>query len=156
MQPVTGIMEASLYASRMCGGKLGIVTTGIRSSLLHDASVKNVYGMGAFSVGTETSRLGVLDLESRDREEVHGRIAMAARRLQARGADCICLGCAGMTDLQKTCQHAVGMHDRMAMVVDGVAMGVHFLVGLVRENLGTAKGGRYNTASGHKALKQAH
>lgn len=154
VQPVIGIMEASLYASRMCGGKLGIVTTGVRSSLLHDTSVENVYGLGAFSVGTESSRLSVLELESRDPEEVQERIAVAARRLQARGADNICLGCAGMTDLQKTCQDAVGMHDRVAMVVDGVAMGVHFLVGLVRENLGTAKGGGYSTASGHKALRQ--
>lgn len=78
---------------------------------------------------------------------------MAARRLQARGADCICLGCAGMTDLKNACQDAVGMHDRVAMVVDGVAIGVHFLVGLVKENLGTAKGGRYNMNSGHTTAK---
>ena len=156
MQPVIGIMEASLYASRMCGGKFGIVTTGIRSSLLHDASVKSVYGLGAYSVGTESSRLGVLELESRSSEEVVGRLTMAAQRLQAKGAECICLGCAGMTDLQKACQDAVGMHDRVAMVVDGVAMGVHFLSGLVRENLGTAKGGGYNIASGHKTLKREH
>ncbi|KAK5940039.1 hypothetical protein PMZ80_007457 [Knufia obscura] len=147
-QPVIGIMEASLYASRMLGGKIGIVTTGIRSSLLHDASLKSAYGLGAFSVGTESSRLSVLELESRDPEEVQERIAMAARRLQSRGADCICLGCAGMTDLQRACQEAVGMSDRVAMIVDGVAVGVHFLVGLVREGLGTARGlgdvgGRY-------------
>jgi len=153
-QPVIGIMEASLYASRMCGGTLGIVTTGVRSSLLHDASVKNVYGLDAFSVGTESSRLSVLELESRDPREVQERIAFAARRLQAKGADCICLGCAGMTDLQNVCQDAVGMHDRLAMVIDGVAMGVHFLVGLVRENLGTAKGGGYTTASRHKEMRQ--
>lgn len=142
-----------MYAARMCGSKLGIVTTSVRSMLLHDASVKNVYGLGSFSVGTESSRLGVLELESRPGEEVQERLAMAARKLQMRGADCICLGCAGMTDLQKACQDAVGMHHRVAMVIDGVALGVHFLVGLVRESLGTAKGGVYNNASRHTSVK---
>lgn len=152
MQPVIGIMEASLYTARMCGSKFGIVTTGVRSMHLLDASTKNVYGMQPFSVGTESSRLGVLDLETRSEEEVEERLAKAARKLQARGADCICLGCAGMTHMAKACQGAVGMHDRMAMVIDGVNMGIHFLIGLVRENLGTAKGGGYNTNSGHKSL----
>jgi Asp/Glu/hydantoin racemase len=149
-QPVIGIMEASIYASRMCGSKFGIITTGLRSMHLLDAAVKNVYGMNDFSVGTESSRMGVLELESRSEEEVEDRLAKAATKLQVRGADCICLGCAGMSNMQKACQDAVGMHDRVTMVIDGVNMGVHFLIGLVRENLGTAKGGRYNTVSGIK------
>lgn len=153
MQPVIGIMEASLYASRMCGSKFGILATGIRSMYLHESSVKTVYGLGSFSVGAESARLGVLELESLPEEVVEEKLADAAKRLQTRGADCICLGCAGMTDWQKICQDAVGMHDRMAMVIDGVAIGIHFLIGLVRENLGTAKGAAYNTATGHKALQ---
>lgn len=151
-QPVIGIMEASIYASRMCGSKFGIITTGVRSMHLLDAAVKNVYGMSDFSVGTESSRMGVLELESRSEEEVEEKLAKTATKLQIRGADCICLGCAGMTNMQRACQDAVGMHDRVAMVIDGVNMGIHFLIGLVRENLGTAKGGKYNTMSGHKAL----
>lgn len=119
---------------------------------LLDAAVKNVYGMSDFSVGTESSRMGVLELESRSEEEVEEKLAKTATKLQIRGADCICLGCAGMTNMQRACQDAVGMHDRVAMVIDGVNMGIHFLIGLVRENLGTAKGGKYNTMSGHKAL----
>lgn len=153
MQPVIGIMEASLYASRMCGSKFGILATGVRAMYLHESNVKTVYGLGAFSVGAEAARLGVLELESLPEEVVEEKLADAAKRLQLRGADCICLGCAGMTDLQKICQDAVGMHDRMTMVIDGVAIGVQFLIGLVRENLGTAKGTAYNTVSGHKALQ---
>ncbi|KAK5097970.1 hypothetical protein LTS08_006725 [Lithohypha guttulata] len=153
MQPVIGIMEASLYASRMCGSKFGILTTGMRSMYTYDAAVKLNYGLGAFSVGAESTRLSEYQLENRPEEEVEERLLLAAKRLQARGADCICLGCAGVTDYKKVCQDAVGMHDRVAMVVDGVSMGVHFLIGLVRENLGTARGGAYNTNSGHKALK---
>lgn len=152
MQPVIGIMEAAIYSSRMCGSKFGIVTTGMRSMYALDASVKNIYGMSDFSVGTESSRMSVLELESRSEEEVEDRLAKAATKLQIRGADCIALGCAGMSNMHKACQDAVGMHDRVAMVIDGVNMGVHFLIGLVRENLGTAKGGKYNTMSGHKSL----
>lgn len=155
MQPVIGIMEASLYASRMCGSKFGIVTTDLRSMHMLESSVRNTYKLDDFSVGVESTRMGVLDLESRPIEEIEQRLGLAARRLQARGADCVCLGCAGMTEMRKAVEGAVGMHDRMAMVIDGVAIGVHFLVGLVRENLGTAKGAGYNLNSGHKALRPA-
>lgn len=151
MQPVIGIMEASLYAARMCGAKFGVLTTGMRSMYLQETSVGHAYGLGDFFVGAESSRMGVLELKSRTQEEVEGRLAMAAQRLQARGADCICLGCAGMTDLRTTVEGAVGMHDRVAMVIDGVAVGVHFLIGLVRENLGTAKGMAHNTSSRQRA-----
>ncbi|KAJ9653389.1 hypothetical protein H2198_007429 [Neophaeococcomyces mojaviensis] len=154
MQPVVGILEASLYASRMCGSKFGILTPGIRSMHLVDASVKNEYGLGQFSVGSESVRVGALELESLPEEVLGERLSMAAMKLQVRGAECIALGCAGMTDLKEACQEAVGMHDRVAMVIDGVPMGIHFLIGLVREGLGTAKGGAYNINSGHKALRK--
>lgn len=153
-QPVIGIMEAGLYASRMCSSKFGVLTTGVRSMYTIDGSIKNEYGLGQFSVGCESSRMGVLDLESLPEDVVNERLATTATRLQLRGADSIVLGCAGMTDLKRACEDAVGMHDRVAMVIDGVAMGVHFLIGLVREGLGTAKGGPYNTYTGHKRLSK--
>lgn len=146
-QPCIGIMEASLYASRMCGDRLSVITTGQRSRLLHEDSINTTYGLGSFSVGCEAADVSVLELDSRPREEVYAGLASAAGRLVGRGADCICLGCAGMTEMRDACQQAVGMADREVMVVDGVAVGVHFLAGLVSEGLGTAKGGSYRSSA---------
>jgi len=153
-QPVIGIMEASLYASRMCGSRFGVLTAGTRSMHLVDASIKNEYGLGHFSVGSESAKVGALELESLPSEVVSERLSMAAMKLQLRGADCIALGYAGMVDMKEACQDAVGMHDRVAMLVDGISIGIHFLIGLVREGLGTAKGGAYNVNNRHSASKK--
>lgn len=149
-QPTIGIMEASLYASRLCGDKLGVLTTSQRSRFLHADALAATYGLGPplFSVGCEAADVAVLELESRPRPDVYAGVVRAAERLVARGADCVCLGCAGMTEMQAVCRAAVGGHGgNEVMVVDGVAMGVHFLVGLVREGLGTAKRGSYRSAA---------
>lgn len=146
-QPAVGIMEAALYAGRACGGRLGVVTTGRRSRVLHEDAVNTTYGLGHFSVGCEAADVGVLELGARPPGEVRAALAGAAGRLVGRGADCICLGCAGMTEMQEACQEAVGMAEGEVMVVDGVAVGVQFLIGLVREGLGTAKGGCYRSSA---------
>lgn len=70
-QPCIGIMEASLYASRMCGDRLSVITTGQRSRLLHEDSINTTYGLGNFSVGCEAADVAVLELDSRPREEVY-------------------------------------------------------------------------------------
>jgi Asp/Glu/hydantoin racemase len=154
-QPVLGIMESALYASRMCRNKLGIVTTSERSEIIHQQSIVE-YGFGNFSAGCAACKISVLDLESKPKEEVFAGVIGAAKELvERRNADCICLGCAGMTGAKEACEEAVGKHQSQVMVVDGVAMGVQFLIGLVREGLGTAKGGAYRPAeAGRKARNQ--
>ncbi|KAG9235002.1 Asp/Glu/hydantoin racemase [Amylocarpus encephaloides] len=145
--PVIGIMEASLYASRMLGGRLGIVATGARSKVMHEDAIRQ-YGLEGFSVGCETTGLGVLELERLGREKVLGLVGDAAGRLVLdKGADCIALGCAGMTEMKIRCEERVDSRAGMAQVVDGVAMGVQFLIGLVREGHVTAKGGIYRSAA---------
>lgn len=147
IQPVMGIMEASLYASRICGTRLSVLTTSERSKTLHENSIWD-YGLSKFSVGCEVSHISVLGLEAKPQAEVNATLGATAKRLvEEKGADCICLGCAGMTGMKEACAEAVGMEQRKAMVIDGVGVGVHFLVALVREGLGTAKGGRYRSAA---------
>jgi Asp/Glu/hydantoin racemase len=154
-QPVMGIMEAALYASRICGSRLSVLTTSPRSKIMHDNAIWD-YGLSKYSAGCESVNISVLDLEALPEHEVNSRMAETAKRLvDERGADCISLGCAGMTLMQKACADAVGMDRREVMMVDGVGVGVHFLVALVREGLGTAKGGLYSSASaGRQARKQ--
>ncbi|KAF4120833.1 Asp/Glu/Hydantoin racemase [Geosmithia morbida] len=155
-QPTIGIMEAALYASRMCGDRLGILTTSERSSLLHAQSAAQVYGLGAFSVGCETGHVSVLELESEPRQLVTANLASAAKRLTARGADCICLGCSGMTELVEACEEAVAESSQdtpLVNIVDGVVTGVHMLTALVNSGLKTAKGGAYRSSAAGRARR---
>jgi len=148
-------MEASLYAARMLGGRLGIVATGGRSKIMHEDAIR-YYGLDGFSVGAETTNLGVLELETAPKEKVLGLVGDAARRLvQEKGADCIALGCAGMTEMKIKCEEAVDSKNATAQVIDGVGVGVQILIGLVREGHVTAKGGIYrSSAAGRKARGQ--
>ncbi|CAG8394411.1 unnamed protein product [Penicillium salamii] len=145
-QPTIGIMEAAVYASRMCGDQLGVVTTSERSSMRHARSIAEL-GLGTHLVGCETGHVSVLELESSPRETVYASLAMAAQRLVDRGADCICLGCAGMTELQEICRKRISTEDNQVMVIDGVTIGVQFLIALVRVELRTAKSGVYRPAT---------
>ncbi|PMD56473.1 uncharacterized protein K444DRAFT_536082 [Hyaloscypha bicolor E] len=153
--PVIGIMEAALYSARMLGGRLGIVATGARSKIMHEDAIR-YYGLDGFSVGCETTGLGVLELETFPRDKVLGLVSEAARRLvQEKGADCIALGCAGMTEMKIRCEETVGAKDATAQVIDGVGVGVQLLIGLVREGHVTAKGGVFRPArDGRKARGQ--
>jgi Asp/Glu/hydantoin racemase len=154
--PVLGIMESALYASRMCGEKLGVITTSERSEILHAQTIFDA-GFANYSAGCAACKISVLDLENKPKEEVFAGVTRAARELvEERKADCLLLGCAGMTGAKEACEDAVGTKERKVMVVDGVAVGVQFLIGLVREGLGTAKGGAYRPAeAGRIARGQA-
>lgn len=142
--PVIGIMEASLYASRMLGGRFGIISTSVRSKLTQEDAVR-AYELGAFYVGSEATELGVLELGTQPREKVLAKVADATMRLVMKGADCICLGCAGMTDMKEKVVETVALRDGVN-VVDGVIVGVEMLIALVRAELWTSKEGHYGSA----------
>lgn len=153
--PVIGIMEAAFYSARMLGGRLGVVSTGGRSKYMHEDAIR-YYGLDAFSVGAESTGLGVLELETLPKDKVLGLVGEAAKRLvYEKGADCITLGCAGMTEMKLRCEESVGTKDAYAQVIDGVGVGVQILIGLVREGHVTAKGGIYRSAAeGRRARGQ--
>jgi Asp/Glu/hydantoin racemase len=122
---------------------------------MHEDAVR-YYGLESFSVGCETTNLGVLELETAPRDKVLGLVSEAARRLvEDKGADCITLGCAGMIEMKIRCEEAVGAKKATAQVIDGVGVGVQILIGLVREGHRTAKGGVFRSATeGRKARGQ--
>lgn len=152
-QPVMGIMEAALYASRICGTRLSVLTTSARSAILHTNAIAT-YGFSDYSAGCKASDIAVLELDSLPEAHVNATLASTAQKLvNEKGADCICLGCAGMTEMQNACAEAVNMKEGQAMVVDGVGVGIHFLIALVSEGLGTAKGGAYRSAKAGRAAR---
>lgn len=137
-------MEAAIYTARMLGARFGIVATAARSKFMQEDAVK-AYGLEGHYAGTESTGLGVLELETKPREEVLDRVEEAAKRLVARGADCLLLGCAGMTSFVRRCEEAVasGENRDNVNVIDGVVVGVQLLYALINSKLSTAKGGMY-------------
>lgn len=130
-----------MYAARMLGDKMGIVCMSDRSVMAHSRTV-SAYGFSDYFAGCESAELGVLELDSKPKGEVYANIIQKLRRLvEDKGADCVLLGCAGMTEMREACEDA--LKETEVRVLDGVTIGVQFLVGLVRESLNTAKSGVY-------------
>lgn len=145
-QPVLGIMEAAMYAARMLGDKMGIICTSDRSVMAHSRTV-SAYGFSDYFAGCESTKLGVLELDSKPKEEVKANLAEKFGRLvEDKGADCVLLGCAGMTEFRNDCEEA-SLKETGTVILDGVTIGVQFLVGLVREDLVTSKSGAYRSSA---------
>ncbi|GIZ38091.1 hypothetical protein CKM354_000151500 [Cercospora kikuchii] len=141
--PVIGIMESSLLVSRTLGSKFGIVATSGRSAIAHWSNVA-YYNMSPYCAGIESCDLGVLDLERLPREEVMKILQDVSRELISQGAEVLCLGCAGMTEMKLALEGVVSQEG--VQVVDGVVAGVHHLIGIVRMGGKTGKKGVWRSS----------
>lgn len=124
--PVMGIFQASLHAATMLDRKFGIVTTAMAWQPILTTSVR-VAGALDSSAGVISTGLGVLELESRPRDEVLRRIEECTSRLIDHGARCIILGCAGMAPLEKLLRDILPSEIK---IIDGVRYGIQFLAAL--------------------------
>jgi allantoin racemase len=144
--PVLGIAEASMYMACMLGNRFSVVTTNREwEPLLWDA-VRH-YGLAERCASVRTTGMPVLALESSSPEETYRMILSAAR--QARdvdGAEVICLGCAGMTGLDKRLEADLDLP-----VVDGVVSALKLLEGMLAYGVRTSKVRTY-TRPGAKGL----
>jgi len=133
-KPVLGIAEASMLIACMLGHKFSVVTTNREwEPLLLDA-VQH-YGLAARCASVRSTGMPVLALESASSEETYQMILTASRRaLEQDGAEVICLGCAGMTGLDKQLEA-----DLNVPVIDGVTGAIKLLEGLVGYGLRTSK-----------------
>jgi allantoin racemase len=133
-KPVIGIAEASMYFACMLGVKFSVVTTNREwEPLLWDA-VRH-YGLAERCASVRTTGMPVLALESASPEETNALILNAARKaVEEDGAEVICLGCAGMTGLDKWLEAELGVP-----VVDGVISALKILEGMVSYGLKTSK-----------------
>lgn len=132
-KPVMGIAEASMLMACMLGHKFSVVTTNDEwEPLLWDA-VKH-YGLAERCASIRTTGMAVLALESSEKD-TQSLIEQAARKaIQEDRAEVICLGCAGMTGLDKYLEKSLGVP-----VVDGVVAALKLLEGLVGYGLRTSK-----------------
>jgi len=139
---VTGIFEASVAAclqSIDVDEKFGIVSTGKQWEGIMDDAVANLLGSSESTryAGTETTALNAVELHSTAKAEVDRRMKDATKRLLAKGARAICLGCAGMAGMDLTvreaCVEYLGEESgERIRIVDGVISGIIHLDGALR------------------------
>jgi allantoin racemase len=132
-KPVLGIAEASMYVACMLGYKFSVVTTNDEwGPLLWDA-VKH-YGLAERCASVRTTGMAVLALESGEQDTYALILEGAKKAIAEDGAEVICLGCAGMSGLDKRLEAALGVP-----VVDGVVAALKILEGLVGYGIRTSK-----------------
>ena len=139
---VTGIFESSVATclqSIDVRSKFGIVSTGKQWEEIFDEAIHDLFGLESSTryAGTETTGLNADQLHSTPIEDVNCRIKGATKHLLARGAEAICLGCAGMAGMGRVVREACieQLGDRAGgriLIVDGVVSGALFLDGALR------------------------
>jgi allantoin racemase len=135
--PVVDITEAAAHLAMPLGRRFGIVTPLARSVSQIEDSLKTA-GLLDHCAAIEDIGLGVLDLDL-DPERTRDAFIAAALRAIDRGAEVICLGCAGMASLEKT------LRDRLPVpVVDGVTAAAALVETLIHNGLSTSKVGSYS------------
>jgi allantoin racemase len=135
--PVIGIAEAAMHAASFVGAGFSVVTTLSRTCGMAWHLAER-YGMQRFCRNVRVCDLNVLDLERTDSNALHVITEECRRALIQDKADCIVLGCAGMSDLCQEISRAIE-----APVIDGVGAAVKMVEGIVQLGLVTSKRGEW-------------
>lgn len=130
--PVVDITEASAHLAMLLGRRYGVVTT-VRRAVGQIEDSLTTAGLIGHCAAIEDTGLGVLDLDQDPQATLDAFVA-AGERAVARGAEVICLGCAGMAGLE---EH-VGARLPVP-VVDGVAAAAALVETLIRQRLTTSR-----------------
>jgi allantoin racemase len=134
--PVVDITEAAAHVAMPLGRRFGIVTTVSRAAGQIEESLRGA-GLLDRCAAIEDTGLTVLEIDA-DPLATRAAFVTAAMRAIARGAEVICLGCAGMAGLE---EHVRGQLP--VPVVDGVAAGAALVELMVAQGLTTSKIGGY-------------
>lgn len=135
--PVIGIAEAAMHAASVIAPSFSVVTTLARTTGMAWHLAER-YGMKRFCRSVRATEVAVLDLDRPGSAARRLIVDECRRALEEDGADAIVLGCAGMADLGRAIEDAVG-----APVVEGVTAALKWVEALVSLRLQTAKRGEY-------------
>jgi allantoin racemase len=138
-KPVVGIAEASLYVANMLAAKWSVVTTLHRARDMVEKTVHKA-GMTGRCASVRTTSLSVLDTENDRANTVEVLAAASKLAIEQDGAEAICLGCAGMSGLEKQLEERLGVP-----VIDSVAAAVKMAESLVSLGKLTSKQLTYRT-----------
>jgi allantoin racemase len=133
-KPVIGIAEASMLMACMLGYQFSVVTTNEEwVPLLWDA-VRH-YGLTDRCASVRSTGLQVLELESKSDAEINAlMLSVSKKALDEDNAEVICLGCAGMSGLDKEMEPKLDVP-----VIDGVVAALKLLEGAAAYGVKTSK-----------------
>jgi len=131
--PVVGIAEAAMHMASLIGGGFSIVSMLARSRPTMEHLV-HAYGMQHRCRSIRMTDIPVLELEEEGSDAQARVIEECRKALVLDHADCVLLGCGGMSDLMARVSQEIG-----APAIDGVSAGVKLVEGLVSLGLGTSK-----------------
>ncbi|MBD1851238.1 aspartate/glutamate racemase family protein [Leptolyngbya sp. FACHB-711] len=129
-KPVVGIAEASMYVANMVAARWGVVTTMHRALDMIEKTIHRA-GFSHRCVSIRTTGLSVIETETARQAtiaalETAGRLAITEDKAEA-----LCLGCAGMSGLDKA------LEERLEIpIIDAVAAAVKMaeaIVGLQKQ-----------------------
>lgn len=131
--PVVGIAEAAMHMASLAGTGFSIVSMLERSRTTMEHLVQ-AYGMERHCRSIRMTDIPVLELEEEGSDARLRVIAECRRAVEEDHADCVLLGCGGMSDLMAEVTDAIG-----APAIDGVSAGVKLVEAMVGMGLGTSK-----------------
>lgn len=131
--PVIGIAEAAMHAASMIGTGFSVISMMERSRPIMEHLLE-AYGMAHRCRSIRMTDIPVLGLEEEGSDAQCLVIAECRKAIEEDHADCVLLGCGGMSDLMALVSAEIG-----APAIDGVSAGVKFVEALVGLGLGTAK-----------------
>jgi allantoin racemase len=135
--PVIGIAEAAMHAASVLAPGFSVVTTLARTCGMAWHLAER-YGMKRFCRNVRATDVAVLDLDKPGSEARRIILDECRRALAEDGSEAIVLGCAGMAELCREIEDALG-----APVIEGVTAAVKWSEALVSLRLSTAKRGDY-------------
>ncbi|MEQ8292790.1 MAG: aspartate/glutamate racemase family protein [Roseovarius sp.] len=135
--PVIGIGEAAYHAASLISARFSVVTTLPRSVPGLEANLTR-YGLMARCVSVRASDVPVLEVEGGGRDAERLITGQVKRAIDEDMADCIILGCAGMSELRSRLSRRFDLP-----VIDGIGCAVGFMETLVSTGLRTSKAGAY-------------
>ncbi|MGF6568974.1 allantoin racemase [Paraburkholderia sp. GAS333] len=135
--PVIGIAEAAMHAASVLAPGFSVVTTLARTCGMAWHLAER-YGMKRFCRNVRATDVAVLDLDKPGSAARRIILDECRRALAEDGSDAIVLGCAGMAELCREIEDALG-----APVIEGVTAAVKWSEALVSLRLSTAKRGDY-------------
>jgi allantoin racemase len=135
--PVIGIAEAAMHAASVLAPGFSVVTTLARTCGMAWHLAER-YGMKRFCRNVRATDVAVLDLDKPGSEARRIIVDECRRALAEDGSEAIVLGCAGMAELCREIEDALG-----APVIEGVTAAVKWSEALVSLRLSTAKRGDY-------------
>ncbi|WP_088892041.1 aspartate/glutamate racemase family protein [Leptolyngbya ohadii] len=130
-KPVIGIAEASMYVANMVAARWGVVTTMHRALDMIEKTIHRA-GFSHRCVSIRTTGISVLETETARQQTIDALEAAGRLAITEDKAEALCLGCAGMSGLDKELEQRLGIP-----MIDAVSAAVKMaeaIVGLQKQN----------------------